>query len=118
MGHIQRQVSQLHTTFQHDLSRDWIGEQVELGHRRDIAAVEVRTTHHHHFLDALCDFRRLGQRQRQVGLRTEHGDGNAVRLGAAQGLDQVVNGIAFGQAFFGSCTVTPEMPSLPWMFSA
>ncbi|CRM81887.1 hypothetical protein [Pseudomonas sp. 22 E 5] len=60
----------------------------------------MRPAHHHHFLDALGDLRRLGQRQCQVGLWAEHGDGDAMRFGGAQGLDQVVNGIAFGQAFF------------------
>jgi len=100
MGHVQRQVSQFHTAFEHDLSRHRIGEQVELGHRGDIAAIEVGAAHHDHFLDALGYFGRLSQGQCQVGLRAEHGDGDAVRLGAAQGLDQVVNGIAFGQAFF------------------
>ena len=100
MGHVQRQVGQLHTAFEHDLRRHRIGEQVELSHWGDIAAIEVGAAHHDHFLDALGDFGRLSQCQCQVGLRAEHGDGDAVRLGAAQGFDQVVDRIAFGQAFF------------------
>ncbi|MCY1454275.1 hypothetical protein D9M71_713270 [compost metagenome] len=98
VGDIQRQVSQLDPAFEHHFGSVGIGEQVELGHRRDIAAIEVGAAHDDHFLDAVDDLWRLDQRQSQVGLRAEHGHGDAVRLGTAQGVDQVAHRIAVGQS--------------------
>ncbi|MNJ32392.1 hypothetical protein D3C77_270570 [compost metagenome] len=66
---VQRQVGQFDPAAEHHFGGLRVGEQVELGHRGDVATVEVRAAHHHHFLDALGDFRRLDQRQGQVGLR-------------------------------------------------
>ncbi|MNH27026.1 hypothetical protein D3C79_871180 [compost metagenome] len=89
-----------------------IGEQVELGHRRDVAAVEVGTAHDHHFLDPLNDTRLLDQRQGQVGLRAKHGDGNAVGLGRFQGIDQIGDGAALGQPLHGLMHVNARQPFL------
>ena len=41
------------------------------------------------------------QRQGQVGLRAQHGDGHAVGPGGQQGVDQEIDGTALGQALLG-----------------
>ncbi|MNI49939.1 hypothetical protein D3C73_1045780 [compost metagenome] len=74
-----------------------IGEQVEFRHRRNVAAVEVRTAHDHHFLDAPNDPRLAHQRQGKVGLRPQHGDGDALGPGGQQRVDQEVDRAALGQ---------------------
>ncbi|MNP26543.1 hypothetical protein D3C76_1194030 [compost metagenome] len=74
-----------------------VGEQVEFRYRGNVAAVEVSTPHYHDFLDALGNLRTLGERQGQVGLRAEHDEGDALRLGRRQRIDQVLHGAALGQ---------------------
>ncbi|MNN13384.1 hypothetical protein D3C81_1264140 [compost metagenome] len=100
MGDVQRQVGQLHAAGQHHLGGVRVGVEVEFCHRGDIAAVEVRAAHHHHLFDAFGDVRALDQCQGQVGLWAEHGHGNAVGFGSAEGIDQVLHGIARGQGLF------------------
>ena len=99
MGHVQRQIGEFHPALEHHLGSLRIGEQVEFSHRGDVATVEMRPAHDHHFLDALNDFRLLDQCQSQVGLRTEHGNGDAVRFGRFKSVDQIIDRIAFRQAF-------------------
>ncbi|MNO88624.1 hypothetical protein D3C76_800800 [compost metagenome] len=90
----------MHAAGQHHFGGVRVGVEVELRHRGDVAAVEMRPPHDHHLLDAFDDARALDQRQGQVGLRAEHGDGDAVRFGCAEGIDQVLHGIALGQGRF------------------
>jgi hypothetical protein len=95
--HVQRQHGDGHAALEHRLGRVRVGEHVELGHGRDVAAVEMRTGHQHQLAQAAHDVGGLFQREREVGLRAEHGERHALLGCRAQGANQVVDRMAIGQ---------------------
>ncbi|MNX66684.1 hypothetical protein D3C86_977840 [compost metagenome] len=99
--HVQRQHRDRHAAFQHRLGRMRVGEHVELRHRRDVAAVEMRAGHEHQLAQAAHDVGRLFERQCEVGLRAEHGERHALLGCGAQRANEIVDGAAFGQRHGG-----------------
>ncbi len=86
---VARQHDDRHAAAEHRVCRLRIDIDVELGGRRDVAALEERAAHQHDFAQRAANLWRFDQRGRDVRQRAERAQRHAVRRRAAQRIDEV-----------------------------
>ncbi|CUX32019.1 conserved hypothetical protein [Agrobacterium tumefaciens str. CFBP 5621] len=74
MGDVERHHDNRHAGSEDDVGGLWVDIDVEFRRRCDVAALEEAAAHHHQFLDAVGDLRRLQERQRHIGQRAERAE--------------------------------------------
>ncbi|EGE55816.1 hypothetical protein RHECNPAF_850054 [Rhizobium etli CNPAF512] len=93
MRHVERHHHDRHARAEDDVGGLRIDIDVELGRRRDVAALEEAAAHHHQFADARDDVGRLLEGHADIGERPERAERHRACRLLAQRLDDEIDGM-------------------------